>query len=229
MVIQALKCKSKQIFFSRIWISMTFPWFFPGNGIPWFFHIREIFFTFSMISLISPWWWAPCIGIFKLKLQSGSAQVTVWKRSIRVKIGDFFFVPSDIGICRMTLKNNRAPLLCCFKLCASFHSHWWIKTGVTVRKRPIWVIIDDFFFLPCHLEIWQMTLKNNRVPLLSNIKLCASFQCHMRIQTRVTVPKWLNGVMTSVTLTFDLDLLHGRHFVNDNNPGWFQDDTMMGT
>ena len=61
MVIQALKCKSKQIFFSGIRNSMTFPWFFPGNGIPWFFHIREIFFTFSMTSLISPWWWAPCM------------------------------------------------------------------------------------------------------------------------------------------------------------------------
>ena len=39
----------------------------------------------------------------------------------------------------MTFKNNRAPLLCYFKLCVSFHSHWWIQTGVTVRKRPIWV------------------------------------------------------------------------------------------
>ena len=44
----------------------------------------------------------------------------------------------------MTFKNNRAPLLCYFKLCASFHSHWWIQTGVTVRKRQIWVKIDDF-------------------------------------------------------------------------------------
>ena len=44
----------------------------------------------------------------------------------------------------MTLKNNRALLLCYFKLCASFHSHWWIQTGVTVRKRPIWVKLDDF-------------------------------------------------------------------------------------
>ena len=42
----------------------------------------------------------------------------------------------------MTLKNNRGPLLCYFKLCASFHSHWWIQTGVTVRKRPIWVKFD---------------------------------------------------------------------------------------
>ena len=45
----------------------------------------------------------------------------------------------------MTLKNNRAPLLYCFKLCASFHNHWWIQTGLTVRKRPIWVKIDVFF------------------------------------------------------------------------------------
>ena len=49
-----------------------------------------------------------------------------------------------------------------------------------------------------------MTLKNNRAPLLSNIKLCASFHHHMWIQTGVTVRKRLNGVMTSVTLTFDL-------------------------
>ena len=43
------------------------------------------------------------------------------------------------------LENNRASLLCCFKLCATFHSHRWIQTGVTVRKRPIWVKFDDFF------------------------------------------------------------------------------------
>ena len=49
-----------------------------------------------------------------------------------------------LEIWRMTLKNNRAPLQCYFKLCASFRSHWWFQTGVTVRKRPIWVKIDDF-------------------------------------------------------------------------------------
>ena len=49
-----------------------------------------------------------------------------------------------------------------------------------------------------------MTLKNNRAPLLSNIKLYASFHCHMWIQTGVTVQKWLSGVLTSVTLTFNL-------------------------
>ena len=54
------------------------------------------------------------------------------------------FVPCDLEIWWMTLENNRASLLCCFKLCATFHSHWWIQTGVTVRKRPIWVKFDDF-------------------------------------------------------------------------------------
>ena len=44
----------------------------------------------------------------------------------------------------MTLKNNRAPLLCCFQLCAWFHCHMWIQTGVRVRKRkvgcwPLWL------------------------------------------------------------------------------------------
>ena len=54
------------------------------------------------------------------------------------------FVPCDLEIWWMTLENNRASLLCCFKLCATFHSHRWIQTGVTVRKRPIWVEFDDF-------------------------------------------------------------------------------------
>ena len=56
-----------------------------------------------------------------------------------------FFVPCALEIWQMTLKNKRALLLCGFKLCASFHRQWWIQTGVTVRKRPIWFKIDDFF------------------------------------------------------------------------------------
>ena len=158
-----------------------------------------------------------------------------------------FLEPCDLEIWRMTLKNNRAPLLCYFKLYASFRSHWWIQAGVTVRKRPIWVKIDDFFscvilqfdlwpwkrighlfyatssfvhhfiaindfklelqygntqfdqirrFLePCDLEIWRMTLKNNRAPLQCYFKLCASFCSHWWIQTGVTVrkrPIWVN-------------------------------------
>ena len=47
--------------------------------------------------------------------------VTVRKCSIRVKIGDFF-VPRDLEIRWMTLKNNTAPLLYYIKLCASFQT-----------------------------------------------------------------------------------------------------------
>ena len=55
-----------------------------------------------------------------------------------------FLEPCDLEIWQMTFKNNRAPLLCYFKLCASFCSHWLIQTEVTVRKRPIWVKFHNF-------------------------------------------------------------------------------------
>ena len=54
------------------------------------------------------------ISEFKLDLQSGNAQ-------FRSKLV-FFFLPSDLEILRMTPKNNREPLLHCFKLCTSFRS-----------------------------------------------------------------------------------------------------------
>ena len=46
--------------------------------------------------------------------------------------------------CLVAAKNNRGPLLCYFKLCAAFRSHWWIQTGVTAWKRPIWVKFEYF-------------------------------------------------------------------------------------
>ena len=60
------------------------------------------------------------------------------------------------------------------------------------------------FLEPCDLEIWRMTFKNNRAPLLNIINLYASFHCHMWIQTGVRVRKRLSWVLTSVTLTFYL-------------------------
>ena len=57
-------------------------------------------------------------------------------------------------------------------------------------------------FQPCNLEMWQMTLKNDRAPLLTYFKLCASFRNHWWIQTGVKVRERLNSVLTS--LTFDL-------------------------
>ena len=45
------------------------------------------------------------------------------------------------------------------------------------------------FFVPCDLDIWQMTLENNRAPHLTYFKLCASLHSHRSIQTAVTLRK----------------------------------------
>ena len=69
----------------------------------------------------------------------------------------WFLEPCDLAIWRMTLKNNRAPLLCYFKLYASFRSHRWIQAGVTVtvRKSPIWVKFDDFYSrVTLQFDVW---------------------------------------------------------------------------
>ena len=104
----------------------------------------------------------------------------------------------------MTLKNNRAPLLCHFKLCASFLNHQSLQTGVTVRKHPIRVKISNFWSSETLKFDWWPWKTNNRPLLLCYFKLCASFHCHMWIQTGVTVRKQLNWVLTSVILTCDL-------------------------
>ena len=53
------------------------------------------------------------IGEFKLELQSGNAQSGS---------NSAILAPCDLEICRMTLKNNRAPLLSNIKLYVSFHT-----------------------------------------------------------------------------------------------------------
>ena len=64
------------------------------------------------------------------------------------------------------------------------------------------------FFSPCDLEIWWMTLKNNRAPLLYYIKLCVSFQIYRCIQTVGTDRKRsirvkIGNFLSCVTLKFD--------------------------
>ena len=93
--------------------------------------IRHLFYTASRFVLH-----LKSIGEFKLELQSGNDQFG-WNWLA-------IFVPHDLEIWWMTLKNNRPPFLCYIKLCAAFQSHGYIKTGVTVRKRTIRVKIGDF-------------------------------------------------------------------------------------
>ena len=107
------------IFFSRVTLKFD-GW--PSKTIGHLFYATSSFVQHSV-----------AIGEFKLQLQSGNAQSG--SKST-------FFVPCDLEIWRMTLKNNRAPLLSIIKLYASFHHHMWIQTGVTVRKRLSWVVIS---------------------------------------------------------------------------------------
>ena len=156
--------------------------------------LLKIGFKLSIFQPVWPWWMtlknnrAPHLYYVKHSasfhghhwIQTG---VALRKRSIRVKISNFF-VPCDLQMWQMTLKNNEAPVLYYIKLCASFQSHGRIQTGVTARRCSVRIKICDFF-----LEIWRMTLKNNKAPLLCHCKLCELFHSHQWILTGVTVRK----------------------------------------
>ena len=111
--------------------------------------------------------------------------------NVRIGFKSPIFRLCDLEIWWMTPKNNKTCLLYYIKLCVSFQIHQWIQTGVTVRKRPIWIKFNDFFshHKPCDLAIRCMTLKKNRAPILCYFKICASFRTHWWIQTGATVQK----------------------------------------
>ena len=60
----------------------------------------------------------------------------------------------------------------------------WSYSPETLNSGPNW-----WFFVPCELEIWWMTLENIRASLRYYTKLCASFHIHRWSQTWVTVRK----------------------------------------
>ena len=71
----------------------------------------------------------------------------------------------------------------------------WIKQGkfegFDSRDRPSNLKLESNsrFFSLCDLDIWWMTYKNNRRPILYYIRLCASFQILQWSQPWVTVRK----------------------------------------
>ena len=99
---------------------------------------------------------------------SGFKPVTDRKFSIRVKVIPFF-VLCGLEIWQIIMKNERAPPLSYFQLCAWLHNHPRIKPRLTVQKRSIrfksainslmwsWNFIDDLekrighFFCWCHV------------------------------------------------------------------------------
>ena len=139
-------------------------------------------------------------------------------------------VPCHFEIWRINLKNNRAPLLCYLKLCASFHSHQRILTGVTVRKRPVWVKIDVF----CPLWPWNLTddiekhkstspKKHQAVSIISSSYVNSSWSYSPETANLGYDPCDLD--FWPITLTFCMDITS----VIGNNFWQFCDDTVMGT
>ena len=100
----------------------------------------------------------------------------------------------------------------------SFVHHFIAISGfkLQIQSRKAHLGQNLQFFVSCGLEIWRMTSKNNRVPLLFHCKLCASFRSHMWIQARVYTPEMpkLGQNLFSSLLPWPLtsDLLHGHHF-----------------
>ena len=102
-------------------------------------NLTQIGFTLSIIQPMWPWHFMD-----DLEKQQGTSSILcqalciISKASVNSNLSyspetlnsgqiEDYFVWCDLEIWRMTLKNNRAPLLCCFKLSAS-----WVLTSVTL-------------------------------------------------------------------------------------------------
>ena len=158
---------------------------------------------------------APFLYYFKLCASFRShwciqTWVTVRKHPIWVKLDNFFS--------RVTLKFDRWPWKTIghlFNTTSSFVHHFVAIGEIKLELQSGNAQSGSNLTIFRAVWAWYLTddlKKNNRALLLSNIKLYASFHHQIWIQTWVTVRKRLSWVVTSVTLTFALDLLHGPYF-----------------
>ena len=121
--------------------------------------------------------------------------VTVRKSSIRVKIGEF--------LSRVTLTFDRWPWRTIEHLfyttpssVHNFKAMGEFKLELRSGNTQFWSK-SVIFLVPCDLEIWWMTLKNNRAHLLFYIKPCASLQSHQWIETWGTV--WKRSIRVKIS------------------------------
>ena len=139
-----------------------------------------------------------------------------------------FVVSGDLEIRWMTLKNNRTPLLCDFKLCALFQNHWWNQIGVTVWIRWIWVKIDLSAYVT--LKFDGCPHKDNWEPNLCHCKLFHNFVAIglLELQSQIGGKICFDLCdldLWRLNLILDMDIT----FVNGNNSCKFHDDMMMGS
>ena len=107
---------------------------------------------FSHVTLKLDWWPRKIIGhlfyitsSFVHHLKSlGEFELQLLSRNAQFGSKSAIFCPGWPWNSMDDLEKNRDPLLCYIKLCASFQSHRWIQTKVTVRKRSIRAKMGDF-------------------------------------------------------------------------------------
>ena len=131
--------------------------------------------------------------------------VTGQKRSIWAKIRDF--------LSRVTLRFDGQPWKTIGHLIysASNFLHHFIAISefkLDLQSGNTQLGSKSKIFFSCDLEIWQITLKNNRAHLQWYFKFCASFHSQWRIQTGVTLwkhPIWIKiNDLSHTTLKFDI-------------------------
>ena len=125
-------------------------------------------------------------------------------------------VISLTGVCRVygQLENTDTVII----LISQFY---FVISDKACQTRQIWrfdscdrpsnltqIGFKSSIFQPCDLEIWLMTSKNYRAPLLHYIKLCASSQTPQWIGTAVAVQKLsirvkIDDLLPCVTLKFN--------------------------
>ena len=90
----------------------------------------------------------------------------------------WFFFPCDLKIWGMTLRNNRHI----FSTTSSFVLHFIAiyQFKMELQSGNTKFGSKSAIFVPCDLEIWRMTLKNNRAPFLCYFKLSVSFHSHSK-------------------------------------------------
>ena len=154
------------------------------------------------------------IGEFKLELQSRNAQIgsksaifpPVWPWNLMDDLASFqrhrrirtWVSPETInsGSNRRILPHvilifDRWPWKIkghIFYFASSFVHHFIVisEYNLELQSENTQFCQNRCFFVPWDLEIWQMTLKKNRVPLLCCFTFCASLCSHWWIQTGIS-------------------------------------------
>ena len=173
------------------WLLMTWLHKEPGHQQPWFW--PNCFYTVTPLRIM---------GLFAMNRDHFVYVLSQWETTLQCNVishwlGTFtIWSLHDPSGVKFTLATS-GTLKGCFRLCQWFSLPrlvLWINhlpphqiqssnkanlrdliaaTGLVILLK---LDSNHWFFSPCHLEIWWMTLKNNRAPLLRNFMLFASFR-----------------------------------------------------